>query len=186
MPSPESAKSSAYPKSQITYSIYDGRYEENKPRTSIAPPIQLFHPIFGHFLDNLKGTGSIPDDIIRTTTKYMKASSAVYANKKYCQAELTPILCKILGVNIQTILTNMNADGVLEWPMEAGNFLILLEEEFGEGDMDSSAQAGLSMARLWTQSKVGDSVFIVNLLFSLIHSFSSTICEMLPIAPHSS
>jgi len=122
MPPSESAKSSAYTKSQIAYSIYDGRYKENKPRTSVAPPIQLFHPIFAHFLDNLKGTDDIPDDIIRTTTEYMKASSAIYATVDKRRTELTPILCKILGVDIQTILNDdkTNADDVVELLMAGG------------------------------------------------------------------
>jgi hypothetical protein len=54
MPPSDSAKSSNYTKSQIAYSIYDGRYKANKPRTSVAPPVQLFHPVFGHFLDIMK------------------------------------------------------------------------------------------------------------------------------------
>ena len=31
------------------------------PRTSV-PPIQLFHPVFGHFLDDVKSCSRIPDD----------------------------------------------------------------------------------------------------------------------------
>jgi len=128
MPPSESAKSSAYTKSQIAYSIYDGRYKENKPRTSLAPPIQLFHPIFGHFLDDLKGTDDIPNDIIRATTEYIKAS-AIYATEESRRAELTPILWKILGVDIQTILNDdeTNTDSVVELP--AGRFIIFLTED---------------------------------------------------------
>jgi hypothetical protein len=55
----ESAKSSMYTKSQITYSIYDGWYKADEPRTSIAPPIQLFNPVFGHFLDDTDSLTSI-------------------------------------------------------------------------------------------------------------------------------
>ncbi|KAG5634558.1 hypothetical protein H0H81_001534 [Sphagnurus paluster] len=158
MPPSESAKSSAYTKSQIAYSIYDGRYKENKPRTSVAPPIQLFHPIFAHFLDNLKGTSDIPDEIIRRTTEYMKASSAIYPTEEKRRAELTPILCKILGVDIQTILNDdkTNADGVVELLRAVGRFLIFLKEdknEFGEGGSDPSTQAGLSTGRSWAQPK---------------------------------
>jgi hypothetical protein len=79
MPPADSAKSSNYTKSQITYSIYDGRYKANKPRTSVAPPVQLFNPVFGHFLDVVKSNDALPDDIIRKTTEYMKAASAIYA-----------------------------------------------------------------------------------------------------------
>ena len=40
-------KSPIYLELQVVYSIYGGSYNANKPRTSIAPPVQLFHR---HFL----------------------------------------------------------------------------------------------------------------------------------------
>ncbi len=58
----DSAKSSVYTKSQIAYSIYDGRYKAGEPRPSVAPPIQLFHPAFGYFLDTISNTNIVPDD----------------------------------------------------------------------------------------------------------------------------
>ncbi|KDR79822.1 hypothetical protein GALMADRAFT_91974 [Galerina marginata CBS 339.88] len=157
-PPSESAKSSAYTKSLIADSIYDGRYEENNPRTSVAPPIQLFHPTFAHFLDNLKGTGDIPDDIIRRTAEYMKASSAIYATEENRSSELTPMLCDVLGIDARTILNTdgTNAEGVVELVMAVGCFLIFLKEdknEFEGGDLDPSTQAALSMGRFWAQSK---------------------------------
>lgn len=66
-PPSDSAKSSNYPKSQLAYSIYDGRYRANKPRTSVAPPVQLFNPFFGHFLDHMRSDIAVPDDIVRRT-----------------------------------------------------------------------------------------------------------------------
>jgi hypothetical protein len=50
----DSAKSSAIAKSQIAYSVHDGRYKAGSPRTSVAPSDELFHPAVGHFLDDLK------------------------------------------------------------------------------------------------------------------------------------
>jgi hypothetical protein len=92
MPPADSAKSPNYTKSQLTYSVYDGRYKATKPRTSVAPPVQLFHPVFGHFLDIVKGNQALPDDIFRKTTAYMKAASAIYANEEERRAALTPLL----------------------------------------------------------------------------------------------
>ena len=46
----DSAKSSMYTKS---HSIYNSRYEADKPRTSDSLPVQLFHPAFRHFLNNM-------------------------------------------------------------------------------------------------------------------------------------
>jgi hypothetical protein len=156
----DSAKSSNYTKSQITYSIYDGRYKADKPRTSVSLPVQLFHPAFGYFLDNMKKDHvPVPDDIMHRTTEYMKAASAIYETESKRREKLTPLLCDILGVDIKMI---MNADktipdGIVEVGKNNAHSLLLLMEdknEFGDGGSDPSTQAGLSAGRCWAQSKV--------------------------------
>jgi len=159
MPPSDSAKSSNYTKSQIAYSIYDGRFKANKPRTSVAPPVQLFHPVFGHFLDVVNDNHALPDDIIRKTTEYMKAASAIYVSEEERRAALTPLLCDILKVNIQMILNKDKTipDGIVEMAKGILLFLILLKEEkneVGDGGSDPSTQSGLSTARCWAQDKV--------------------------------
>jgi hypothetical protein len=65
----DAAKTTNYTKSQLAYSICDGRYKVNAPRTSVSLPDQLFYPAFGHFLDNIQDEKLlVPDDIIRHTT----------------------------------------------------------------------------------------------------------------------
>ena len=59
----DSAKSATYPKSQITYNIYDGRHNVNAPISSVAPPIELFHSAFAYFLDDIKKDCDIPENI---------------------------------------------------------------------------------------------------------------------------
>jgi hypothetical protein len=163
----DSAKSFNYTKSQIAYSIYDGRYEAKKPRTSVSLPIQLFHPAFGHFLDNMKNDNiPVPDDIIRQTTKYMISASAIYKSEEIRRAELTPLLCAVLGVDIQMILNEdkTNPDGIVEKVDNLARWFLLLKEdknEFGDGGSDPSTQAGLSAARCWAQSRVRDRSFTV-------------------------
>lgn len=105
---------------------------------------------------DLNGTNTIPDDVIRTTTRYMKASSAIYSSKDKRRAALTPILNKILCVNAQ-MLVNDDTDGVVELLLAAGPIFILLKKDkngFGEGGLDPSTQAGLSIGRSWAQPKV--------------------------------
>jgi hypothetical protein len=96
-----------YPKSQLAYSIYDGRYKADKPRSSVAPPIQLFNPAFGHFLDHMRSDVAVPDDIVRQAAEYMTSASAIYENEEKRRAVLNPLLCGMLGVNIQM---TVNAD----------------------------------------------------------------------------
>jgi hypothetical protein len=165
----ESAKSSIYTKSQAIYSIRDGRYKEDQPRTNVAPPIQLFHPVFGHFLDDIRNNSFVPDDTIRQTTEYMKAASAIYPSEQTRRAKLTPLLCSVLGVNIQMILNEDNTcpDGIVEKVRGLARMLLLREEknEFGEGSSDPSTQAGLSFGRCWAQPRVDESHFCLSMPF---------------------
>ena len=55
----------------------------------------------------MKSDHTLPDDLIRATTEYMKAASAVYRSEVDRQEALTPLLRNILGVNIQMVA---NAD----------------------------------------------------------------------------
>jgi hypothetical protein len=159
MPPSDSAKSSAYAKSQIAYSIYDGRYKVGSPRTSVALPVQLFHPAFGHFLDVIRNDDNIPCDFIRETTQYMKEASAIYPTEDKRRAELNPLLSKLLGEHIQAVVNNDKTcpDGIVEFIIEMGLAATLHEEdknELGDGGSDPSTQVSFSFARCWAQSKV--------------------------------
>jgi len=161
-----SAKSSTYPKSQIVYSIYDGRYKADVPRSSVGPPIELFHSAFGHFLDGIRCTdGNIPKDIIRYVTQYMQATSANYPDERSRRKILNPILSRVLNFHLQVIENDdeTKADGTLEGFVQQSALLFLLKEdknELGDGGSDPSIQAGLSAARSWVQSKVRDFYFL--------------------------
>ena len=112
----DSAKSATYPKSQITYDIYDGRYNANAPRLSVAPPVELFHSAFAFFLDSIKKDCDIPNKIIHKTVEYMKATSGIFANETVRRTVLFPLLSDILGVNIQTVQNDdkTTADGTVK------------------------------------------------------------------------
>ena len=170
-----SAKSDNYAKSQIAYSIYDGRYKAAKPRTSIAPPIQLFHPAFGHFLDIVERDFAPPDDIVRKTTDYMTAASAIYGSEQERRNVLTPLLCTILDVNIQAILNEdrTNADSIVEVANGTLISLIFLQElknEFGDGGSDPSTQTGLSVGRCWAQPRVCQIHTVLCFDYSFVYS----------------
>ena len=161
VPPSDSAKSSNYPKSQLVYSIHDGRYKANKPRTSIAPPVQLYNPVFGHFLDDMRSDIAVPDDIVRQAAEYMISASAIYENEGERRAVLNPLLCRMLGVNIQMIVNadKTTPDGIVEHVQEGKNVRSLncLQEdknEYGDGNSDPATQSGLSVARCWAQSRV--------------------------------
>ena len=107
----------------------------------------------------MKSNHALPDNIVRQTTEYMKAATAIYESEEKRRNVLTPLLCAILEVNIQTILNEdkTNPDGIVEVMINALRFLIFLQEdknEFGDGGSDPSTQAGLSVARCWAQPRV--------------------------------
>jgi hypothetical protein len=152
---------------------------------SVAPPVQLFHPAFGHLLDSVKSNDALPDDIIHQTAKYMIAASAIYPSEETRGHELLPLLRVILGVNVHTILNEdrTNPDGLVEVATNRLHFLIFLQDEFGDGGSDPSTQAGLSVGRCWAQPKVCQTHCIAIWLFIYIF-LSMKRFETLPPVPH--
>jgi len=59
---------------------------------------------------------TLPNDLIRATTEYMKAASAVYKSEVDRREALTPLLRNILGVNIQMVVNvdKTTPDGTAE------------------------------------------------------------------------
>jgi hypothetical protein len=131
LPPSDSAKSSAYIKSQAAYSICDGRYKAGSPRPTVAPPVQLFHPAFGHFLDDISEEDPIPNDIIRETIAYMKEPSAVYPTENNRRDKLTPLLSNVLDVFIQVVQNSDKTcpDGIVEYRTATGPAAIMHIEE---------------------------------------------------------
>ena len=187
----DSAKSATYPKSRITYNIYDGRYNVNAPRSSVAPPIELFHSAFAYFLDDIEKDCGIPENIIRKTVEYMKATSEIFPSETARRIKLSPLLCDILGVNIQTIQNDdkTTADGTakLGTKVDDMSFSYLFEEdknEIGDGGSDPSTQVGLSAVRSWAQKEVHDSHSICPFILKIYTFFSIRLIEMPPPALH--
>ena len=56
VPPADSAKSLNYAKSQLAYSICDGRYKANKPRTSVAPPVSSSFRAFLGYCEKLSSS----------------------------------------------------------------------------------------------------------------------------------
>jgi hypothetical protein len=158
----ESAKSKEYRVYQRNSPIYDGRYDNAKSQGTTALPIQLYHPVFAHFLDDLSSNSLVPPNIAKATVNYMKAASAIYENEGIRRQFLQPRLCEILAI---TFSAEANADRTSPDGMFLVNpvgelsesALVLLKEdknELGDGGCDPSTQAGLSAVRFWVQNEV--------------------------------
>jgi hypothetical protein len=103
----------------------------------------------------------VPDDIVRQAAEYMTSASAIYDNEGQRRAVLNPLLCRVLGVDIQMIVNadKTAPDGVVEHVQEKKNIRSLncvLEDknEYGDGKSDPATQTGFSVARSWAQSRV--------------------------------
>jgi hypothetical protein len=113
MPPSNSAKSSAYTKSQTAYSIYDG-------------------------LDAIRKEDVIPDDIIRKTITYMKEASAVDTTEDKRHDKLTPLLSDVLGVHIQVVVNGDKTcpDGIVEFLTATGLAATLHKEDKNETETE--------------------------------------------------
>lgn len=160
--SPSSAKSQEYRKYQRTSPIYDGRYDAKNSTDTIAPPIQLFHPVFAHFLDDVTNQDlPVPQHILNVTVEYMRKSSAIYEGEEERTATLKSLLEDALRITI-TKRVNPDAskpDGVYEVELRGSKskvILVLLEHknELGDARCDPSRQAGLSFTRFAAQDDV--------------------------------
>ena len=170
----EGAKSNGYRKIQTNEAqvIYDGRRAQNGPST-IAPPIQIFHPIFDDFIHlvNDLGVQPTPDDLkkVQELMDYAAEVGRVEEGNGRYNEGLRERLRRILqlDIHVEPNLDATSADGVIT--LQVGDariaFLILeLKRELGEGGCDPSLQAGLSMKRSWINPSVSNNHIHLDLM----------------------
>ena len=142
--------------------IYDGRYVATIPAETRAPPIQLYHPDFGHFRDDFTNKDlEVPAEVVRATTRFMGKASGIYKNEDTRRSAIRPELLDVISVGMEKIinLDSTSADGmVVTQALMIGEVAAIgIEEdknEFGDGGSDPSTQAGLSYGRFWAQTNV--------------------------------
>jgi hypothetical protein len=162
----EAAKSTGYRinQSDVARAIYDGRRALTEPISTVAPPIQIFHPIFDDFIHLVNDPDFQPTvDDIKDVQELMYFASEV-GRKEEGQGGFNEGLRKRLRrilqaeVHVEPNDDGTEADGVIT--LQIGDdrikFLILeLKREVGEGGCDPTTQAGLSMKRSWIEPSVG-------------------------------
>ena len=159
------AKSAAYREVQKDdkQAIHDGRHAPGGIST-IAPPIEIFHPIFKdfiRFIDDPK-VQPTPEDLDNVRT-LMSLVSQIFLSEEYAKGinvQLRQVLSKILNGAVYQELNSdgTSADGVMTLTLGTAHIMTLVLEwkrEIGEGGCDSSTQAGLSMKRIWLDPTVG-------------------------------
>jgi hypothetical protein len=161
-PPSKSAKSNGYRIYQRSLPIYDGRYDVNYQTETTAPPLQLFHPVFGHFLDDIADEGlNIPDETLRAAADFMASASGIYEKEELRQSAILPHLSAALSIGMTKVvnLDRTSPDGAIivtltSIPETAPLLLDEQKRDFGDGASDPSIQAGLSMIRCWAQRNV--------------------------------
>ena len=142
----EGAKSTAYRKIQIddAQAIYDGQGVPDGVIPTIAPPIQIFHPIFDEFIHlmNDPDVQVTADDLLKVHD-FMYYASEVGDNWDNEEQRY----------RLRCILQ----DDIYEEPNPAriGFLVIKLDQELGEANCDPTIRAGLSMKCSWIEPSVG-------------------------------
>jgi hypothetical protein len=148
----ESAKSKEYRVYQHSSPIHDGRYGANKPVVTMAPPIQMFHPAFGYFLDYLSSNLPVPPTLRRRPLTICEP-----------RQQFEPYLCCLPGTALSTLVyaDKTSPDGMVLIDLArkicqaVATLLGEDKNELGDGGCDPSTQAGLSGVWFWVQREVG-------------------------------
>ncbi|KAH9011178.1 hypothetical protein EDB83DRAFT_372957 [Lactarius deliciosus] len=155
-PSPsEGAKSTGYCKIQANDAqvIYDGRTAPDAPLSTIAPPIQIFHPIFDEFISSASHLDPTTDDLKHVYDFMYSVSEVGRSEKKYSE-KLLKFLRLILNADVreEQLPDESRPDGIITLQIRNTRialFFLELKRELGEGSCDPSTQVSLSMRRSW-------------------------------------
>jgi hypothetical protein len=158
----KAAKSTEYRKTQgdDALVIYDGRCGRSG-HTTVAPPLQIFHPIFDDF------TNFVNDPSIQPTAedldkvyRFMGDLSYIYKKEDDYAYKVRQHIGRILGDSVieGQMPDNSRPDGVIMMEIDEETIPIVyleLKREIGDGGCDPGSQLGLCMRRSWIHVTVG-------------------------------
>ena len=154
--------------------IYNGFYVSKQypyPEViTIAPPVQIFHPIFQEFLDRIDNPTFKPDkEIISAVSELMLYTSEIDSSEDKALENLRPRLSQLLDIEVtqQALTGNRAPDGVAYKRLGVHiTPLLCLEYKraLGEGGCDPSTQAAYSVREFLVKDDVcGFRVFFLHL-----------------------
>ncbi|KAJ7857800.1 hypothetical protein B0H14DRAFT_2750393 [Mycena olivaceomarginata] len=137
--------------------ILDGRYNALKNRPTIAPPVELFHPVFACFRARLEeATAEVPEDIVRDTANLMRSSSAIQVSEQPRTQNTRTSLAKILKQSFLQVvnLDRTSADHIAlctDSAVHETAAVVIVEEksELGAGGSEPSVQGSFSYLQFW-------------------------------------
>ncbi|KAI0782765.1 hypothetical protein C8Q75DRAFT_727209 [Abortiporus biennis] len=127
---------------------------------TVAPPIQIFHPVFHKF--QFRCTTATPSkETIEKTFELMQLLAKISDSERRRSLPIRELLSEILGV---PLVEEMNADrthpdtvyAVEVEGVRLFTVIIGLTRGYGAGGVDACTQGGLSMRRAWIQENRKD------------------------------
>lgn len=154
-------KSTSYSDRQREAPILDGRYPGGYG-PNVAPPVELYHPVFARFLANAsKADLDVPDDIVQQTAKIMEAASHIVTHEAYRDPSIRQLLADLLGYGVERIanhhttsenhIASISRDNQ---PAELAALVIADEKSELGWSGDPSVQGPLSYLAFWSDSSV--------------------------------
>jgi len=144
--------------------MYDGFYAEKRGHPTVitvAPPIQLFHPVFQEFLDRIDDPKFEPDEAsLFFASALLPTASEIPPSEEVALYKLRPLLSSLLDRVVGTVVSGKRIpDGMTLKSITPHRIpLITLEYKraFGEGGCDPSTQAAFSVREFLSSKEVRD------------------------------
>ena len=144
--------------------MYDGFYAEKRGHPTVitvAPPIQLFHPVFQEFLDRIDDPKFEPDEAsLSFASALLPATSRIPRSEEVALQKLRPLLGNLLGRVVGTVVTGKLIPDGMTLKSVAAHWIPLITLEykraFSEGGCDPSTQAALSVREFLSSKEVRD------------------------------
>lgn len=138
--------------------IFDGSFVKKAQVSTIAPPIQIYHPVFQEFKNQINKDDEPDPGIIGWVSKLVLDMGEI-RDEKEGAASLRIHLEKILGVPVKQRLTEQNRypDGIVSI-VDGVTFVPVIVLEYkralGEGECDPLVQGAYSALNYWVERGV--------------------------------
>src|SRR5271163_5267977 len=77
------SKSGYYREFQCSLPIFDGRYNLDYSTSTVGPSIEIYHPAFASFMDDIRNNHyEVPIPTLKATSKLMVAISALHSTER--------------------------------------------------------------------------------------------------------
>ena len=135
----------------IKTAMCDGYFKPGRPVEAMAPPIQIFHPVFQQFSDRINDPTFEPDEAtIVSVSKLMSATMELYPSESEAFNKLHPLLSDLVGKDmVQIPSKGSHTPGTLAHKRIGNVYVPLVRVEYklvlDDGNRDPSVQAAYSV-----------------------------------------